>query len=65
MQMELIMEMLSKLSPERLGQLVAEVQQPQAIMDMSPGKDVGFKGTTMPSMMNQNRGIYSGPVGRK
>lgn len=64
MNRSLIMEMLSKLPPERIGQLVAEVQNPQKVMDISPDKKVGFKGSLMPSMMQQQQKMYRGPVGR-
>ena len=56
--------MLSKLSPERLGQLVAEAQNPEGMMDISPNKRAGFRGSLMPSMMNQQQQMYRGPIGR-
>lgn len=64
MNRSLIMQMLSKLPPEKLGQLVSEAQNPQKVMDISPDKKVGFKGSLMPSMMRQQDKMYRGPVGR-
>lgn len=55
--------MLSKLPPERLGQLVAETQQPHSVVDISPDKKVGFKGSIMPSMQRNQR-MYR-PLGRR
>lgn len=56
--------MLSKLPPERLGQLVAEAQNPQSVIDLNPNKQVGFKGSLMPAMMNNQQRMYRGPVGK-
>lgn len=64
MDINLIMEMLSKLPPERLGQLVAEAQSPQSVIDLNPNKQVGFKGSLMPAMMNNQQRMYRGPVGK-
>lgn len=61
--MDLIMQMLAKLPPERLGQLVAQVQQPQKAMDISPNRQ-GMQGNTMSNMMQPNQDIYNGPIGR-
>ena len=55
--------MLSLLPPERLGQLVAEAQDPEKVIDLAPGKEAGFRGSLMPSMV-KNRRIYNGPIGR-
>ncbi len=64
MDRNLILQMLSKLPPERLGQLVAEAQNPTQMMDIAPNKEAGFRGSLMPSMMNQQQQMYRGPVGR-
>ena len=57
--------MLAKLPPEKQGQLVAEAQRPEQMMNMAPGRPIGFKGTTMPSQMNQTPRMYRGPIGRR
>lgn len=56
--------MLSKLPPERLGQMVSEAQNPEKMMSIAPNKKAGFRGTLMPSMMRQQNRMYSGPIGR-
>ena len=62
MDRNIILQMLSLLPPERLGQLVAEVTKPQQVADLSPNREVGFKGSMMPSM-EKNLDMYRGPIG--
>jgi len=64
MDRNLIMEMLSKLPPERLGQMVSEAQNPEKMINLAPNKKAGFRGSLMPAMMNQQQEMYKGPIGR-
>ena len=62
MNRDMILQILSELPPERLGELVAAVQNPEQVIDIDPNKAAGFKGSIMPAMMKRQNEIYRGPI---